>query len=154
MRELTPPLIYHQIVYGPQVEHRDTSPPIDQLRLKRIQQIIGVFLYYARAVDESMLCALNKLASRQVNPTEELERDVDRFLQYAATYPNGKTDFLALWPYIVCPFGCLLCLRNQLSISSWRFLLSGLATHQWEQPNQRRIKILVQNHAKRSLLGS
>ena len=56
-------------MYGPQVEHRDTSPPIDQLRLKRIQQIIGVFLYYARAVDESMLCALNKLASRQANPT-------------------------------------------------------------------------------------
>ena len=82
-------------MYGPQVEHRDTSPPIDQLRLKRIQQIIGVFLYYARAVDESMLCALNKLASRQANPTEELERDVDRFLQYAATYPNGKLTF---WP--------------------------------------------------------
>ena len=42
-----------------------------------------------------MLCALNKLASRQANPTEELERDVDRFLQYAATYPNGKLTF---WP--------------------------------------------------------
>jgi hypothetical protein len=42
-----------------------------------------------------MLCALNKLASRLANPTEELEKDVERFLQYAATYPNGKLTF---WP--------------------------------------------------------
>ena len=42
-----------------------------------------------------MLCALNKLASRQTHPTEELETDVNRFLQYAATYPNGKLTF---WP--------------------------------------------------------
>jgi hypothetical protein len=89
------PLIYHPIVYGPQVEHIDASPTIDEHRTKRIQQIVGVFLYYARAVDESMLCALNKIASRQSNPTEELEKDVNRFLQYAATYPNGKLTF---WP--------------------------------------------------------
>jgi hypothetical protein len=42
------------------------------------------------AVDKSMLYALNKIASRQSYPTEELEKDVNRFLQYAATYPNGK----------------------------------------------------------------
>ena len=56
---------------------------------KRIQQIIGVFLYYARAVDESMLCSLNKLASQQTNPTKELELDIDRFLQYASSYPSA-----------------------------------------------------------------
>ena len=77
------------------MESVDTSPRIDAARVKRIQQIIGVFLYYTRAVDESMLCALNKLASRQANPTEELEKDVNRFLQYAATYPNGRLTF---WP--------------------------------------------------------
>ena len=65
------PLSYHPIIHGPQMESVDTSPRIDAARVKRIQQIIGVFLYYARAVDESMLCALNKLASRQANPTEE-----------------------------------------------------------------------------------
>jgi len=42
-----------------------------------------------------MLCALNKIASRQSNPTEELEKDGNRFLQYAATYQNGKLTF---WP--------------------------------------------------------
>ena len=89
------PLIYHPIIHGPQMEYVDASPPIDGTKTKRIQQVIGVFLYYARAVDESMLCALNKLASRQADPTEELERDVNRFLQYSATYPNAKLTF---WP--------------------------------------------------------
>jgi hypothetical protein len=89
------PLTYHPVVHGPQVEQVDTSPAISAEKVKRIQQIIGVFLYYARAVDESMLCALNKLASRQTHPSEELETDVNRFLQYAATYPNGKLTF---WP--------------------------------------------------------
>ena len=89
------PLAYHAIIHGPQMESFDTSPRLGPDKVKRIQQIIGVFLYYARAVDESMLCALNKLASRQSNPTEDLEKDVNRFLQYAATYPNGKLTF---WP--------------------------------------------------------
>jgi hypothetical protein len=89
------PLTYHPVVHDPQVEQVDTSPAISAEKVKRNQQVIGVFLYYARAVDESMLCALNKLASRQTHPTEELETDVNRFLQYAATYPNGKLTF---WP--------------------------------------------------------
>ena len=89
------PMTYHPVVHGPQVEQVDTSPTISAEKVKRIQQIIGVFLYYARAVDESMLCALNKLASKQSHPTEDLETDVNRFLQYAATYPNGKLTF---WP--------------------------------------------------------
>jgi hypothetical protein len=62
----------------------------DPAKRKRIQQILGTFLYYARAVDETMLCALNKMASRQANPTEDLMKDVERFLQYAATNPNAK----------------------------------------------------------------
>jgi hypothetical protein len=85
------PLIHHPIVYGQQMELVDESPKVtDSQALKRIQQIVGVFLYYARAVDETMLCAVNKIASRQSEPTEDLVKDVDRFLQYAATWPNAE----------------------------------------------------------------
>jgi hypothetical protein len=38
-----------------------------------------------------MLTQLNKLASAQSKPTERLNRDIDRFLQYAATFPNSKS---------------------------------------------------------------
>eukprot|EP00804_Cyclotella_cryptica_P021645 CCRYP_021132-RA/>CCRYP_021132-RA protein AED:0.43 eAED:0.43 QI:0/0/0/1/0/0/3/0/158 len=35
-----------------------------------VQEVIGVFLYYARAVDCTMLTALSSLATQQANPTQ------------------------------------------------------------------------------------
>ena len=43
----------------------DTSPPIPEERKRSIQKIIGTFLYYDRAVDCTMLPALNTLAEQQ-----------------------------------------------------------------------------------------
>ena len=43
----------------------DTSPPIPDEQKRRIQHIIETFLYYARAVDCTMLPALNTLAEQQ-----------------------------------------------------------------------------------------
>ena len=67
----------------------------DPEQIKFIRQVVGVFLYYVRAVDETMLCALNKIASRRAKPTDTLMKDVYRFLQYAASYPNGRLVFKA-----------------------------------------------------------
>ena len=43
----------------------DNSPPIPEERKRRIQKIIETFPYYARAVDCTMLPALNTLAEQQ-----------------------------------------------------------------------------------------
>ena len=51
-----------------------------------IQEVIGVFLYYARAVDCTMLAALGSLATQQANPTENAMKKVKQFLDYAATH--------------------------------------------------------------------
>jgi hypothetical protein len=56
----------------------------------RIQQIVGVFLFYARAVDPTMLCSVNKLASKQAAPTADTASQADRILQYAARFPNAN----------------------------------------------------------------
>jgi hypothetical protein len=68
----------------------DTSPPTSPEETKFIQEVIGVFLYYARAVDSTMFTQLNKLASKQSNPTKHLLEQIHHFLQYAATFPNSK----------------------------------------------------------------
>jgi hypothetical protein len=44
----------------------------DPDQIKFLRQVVGVFLYYARSVDETMICSLNKIASRQAKPTEDL----------------------------------------------------------------------------------
>jgi hypothetical protein len=72
-----------------QMTNPDLTPPLPPDRKQRIQQIVGTFLYYARAVDPTMLTAINKLASIQANPTEATELAVHRFLSYAKTWPHA-----------------------------------------------------------------
>ena len=48
----------------------DTSPLLDKAGMKRVQTIVGSFLYYGRAIDNTILVALNELAASQSAPTE------------------------------------------------------------------------------------
>ena len=51
--------------------------------------MIGVFLYYGRAVDSTMLTALSAIASAQAEPTEETMTRCKQFLDYAATHQDA-----------------------------------------------------------------
>jgi hypothetical protein len=50
-------------------EPQDTSAPLDAGRITRIQEIIGTLLYYAQAIDSTMLVAFGTLASQQSTGT-------------------------------------------------------------------------------------
>jgi hypothetical protein len=52
--------------------------------------VIGVFLYYGRAVNSTMLTALSVIASAQAEPTEETMTHCKQFLDYAATHPDAS----------------------------------------------------------------
>ena len=71
----------------------DISQTISDERRRVIQQIVGVFMYYARAVDGTMLCEANKLASKQARPTADVERDAYQLLHYAGTKPMAAVTF-------------------------------------------------------------
>lgn len=68
----------------------DTSDPLSPSDKTRVQSIVGVLLYYARAVDGTMLGACNRIASQQANPTQKTLAAAHHLLGYAATYPNAK----------------------------------------------------------------
>ena len=55
----------------------------------RVQQIVGTLLYYARAVDSTMIFALGSLASAQATSTEVTAASLTRLLNYAATHPDA-----------------------------------------------------------------
>jgi hypothetical protein len=74
---------------------QDDSPLLDAAGKKRIQQIVGSFLYYARAVNPTILMALLAIVSQQSNPTEETNGGVHQFLDYMATHPDAKIRFHA-----------------------------------------------------------
>ncbi len=67
----------------------DDSPRLDKAGKKRIQQIVGSFLYYAQAVDSTILMALSEISSLQVAPTENTMKPVNRFLDYMWTHPDS-----------------------------------------------------------------
>ena len=83
--------------YGKTIQYAqvDDSPSIDKDSKTFIQQVSGTFLYYARAVDPTMLVTLSALASAQANPTEETMEKCKTFLNYAATHPDAIVTYRA-----------------------------------------------------------
>jgi hypothetical protein len=67
----------------------DKSPCLNEAKKKCIQQIIGSFLYYAQAVDPTILMALSEIASQQAAPTENTMEHVNQFLDYMWTHPDA-----------------------------------------------------------------
>jgi Reverse transcriptase (RNA-dependent DNA polymerase) len=84
--------------YGATVQYaepEDTSPPLAPAAVTRLQQIIGTLLYYARAVDSTMLVALGTIAAAQTKATDATMQAAMQLLDYAATHPDAKVRFHA-----------------------------------------------------------
>jgi hypothetical protein len=72
------------------VDH-DLSPALPPDRIRRIQEIVGTVMYYARAVDITTLVALSSIATEQAQATEQTEKHVHTLLDYLATHKNAST---------------------------------------------------------------
>jgi hypothetical protein len=71
----------------------DTLSALSSQQKTFMQEVIGVFLYYAQAVDCTMLTALGSLATQQANPTKNTLARINQFLDYALSHPDaGITD--------------------------------------------------------------
>ena len=84
--------------YGVQTQltdHPDNTAALPVDGKLFIQQVLGVLLYYARAVDNTLLVALNTLASTQANPTENTYAGVVQILNYCATHPDAVVRYNA-----------------------------------------------------------
>ena len=71
----------------------DTTQHIDEIRKVRIQRVVGGLLYYARAVDLTLLHPLSAIASQQGSPTENTEAQLEQLLDYVATHPAAVIRF-------------------------------------------------------------
>ena len=87
------PMLYVPPAYG-KSSGQQVSPeiltPLSPDEITRCQEIIGSLLYYARAVDSTMLTAVNAIASELARPTQLLHAHIQRLLAYAASYPNNS----------------------------------------------------------------
>ena len=88
------PLIYIPPVIGPgpQMTPEDNPAdlePVDAKTKTYVQEVTGVFLFYSRAVDPTMLTAVNKISMQQSQPTAATLKAIDRLFSYASRHPDA-----------------------------------------------------------------
>ena len=88
----TAPKYGTKVQYAPNVNN---LPIVSKDRIKRIQTIIGSLLYYARAIDHTILMALNDIAAIQTKATTETESHVNKLLNYIATHQDASLTYHA-----------------------------------------------------------
>jgi hypothetical protein len=72
-----------------------TSPALSDKDVNKLQQLTCTLLYYARAVDPTLIMPINVLASEQSNATEVTSDKVIKLLNYCNTHPETKIRYHA-----------------------------------------------------------
>ena len=62
-----------------------TSPHLETAETNQIQSTTGSFMYYGRAIDYSILPALNDIARAQAQPTIKTKQKAQRLMDYLHT---------------------------------------------------------------------
>ena len=77
---------------APQLTHKTPeSPKLAPPEFNTVQQVVGTFLYYMRAVDPTILVALNSIAAENANSIEATAKAVTQMINYAAMHSDAIT---------------------------------------------------------------
>jgi hypothetical protein len=82
------------------VADKEVSPPLNKEEMKYIQTVVGTLLYYAKAVNPTILPALSTIGTKQATSTQATMETIKQLLDYCATqeeviimYSASKNDF-------------------------------------------------------------
>jgi hypothetical protein len=84
--------------YNAKTQHapqEDTTAAPDATATKRVQEVLGTLLFYARTVDSTLLVVIGTLASQQSKGTKATMQALVHLLNYCATHPNAVVRFHA-----------------------------------------------------------
>jgi hypothetical protein len=73
----------------------DDSQKLNDTEIKQVQKIVRSILYYARAVDMTVLMALSTIASDQTKDTQRTLEKAYQVLDYLATHPKMQSCVFA-----------------------------------------------------------
>ena len=71
----------------------DTSRKLEGKEIKRVQSVVGTFLFYARAIENTILPTINEIAAYQASPIEKTNDKITMLLDYLSTYSYAKIRF-------------------------------------------------------------
>jgi hypothetical protein len=85
------PLKYVTPVYGSNNQYatKDETPPLTAKQYLTIHKFTGSVLYYARAVDPTVLMPLNDIATEQTKATEKTQATTNQLLDYLVAHPDA-----------------------------------------------------------------
>jgi hypothetical protein len=92
------PHTWNPPIYGAKtqfVNDKTSSPTLSDKDVNKLQQLMGTLLYYARAVDPTLIMPINVLASEQSNATQVTADKVIKLLNYCNTHPETKIRYHA-----------------------------------------------------------
>jgi hypothetical protein len=92
------PHTWNPPIYGAKtqfVDDKTSSPILSDKDVNKLQQLTGTLLYYARAVDPTLIMTINVLASGQSNATEVTAGKVIKLINYCNTHPETKIRYHA-----------------------------------------------------------
>ena len=73
----------------------DETPALDAADKTRILEVLGTLLFYARAIDSTMLTAIGELATEQSQATKSTMEKLSQLLNYCAAHPDATVRFTA-----------------------------------------------------------
>ena len=73
----------------------DASPSLDAADKTRILEVLGTLLFYARAIDSTMLTAIGELATEQSQGTKHTMEKLAQLLNYCASNPEATVRYTA-----------------------------------------------------------
>jgi hypothetical protein len=91
------PYRYVTPVYGAKTQYatKDETPPLNSQQCLTIQKVTGSVLYYAQAVDPTVLMPLNDIATEQTKATGKTQAATNQLLDYLATHPDATIRYHA-----------------------------------------------------------
>jgi hypothetical protein len=91
------PSRYFTPVHGAKTQYttKDETPPLTAQQCITIQKVTGSVLYYARAVDPTVLMPLNDIATEQTKATGKTQVATNQLLDYLATHPDATIKYHA-----------------------------------------------------------
>ena len=95
-RQQNPPRPHAQPTFGAKVQYTtptNNSPILPNERLKYILQVVGVFLYYGIAIDNTILVGLVEIAAKQSVATANTTTRVYHLMDYFVSSPNATIHY-------------------------------------------------------------
>jgi hypothetical protein len=119
--------------YGAKMQYtadEDDSPFLNKEETKYIQAVAGTFLYYGRAVNNTILPALSMIATEQSKPTEKMKETIKQLLDYCALQEEAVISYSASKMILVVHSNAGYCNKKKSRSQACRhFFLSNNDKH-------------------------